>query len=247
MVGGLWRIDANFKSSIYLRNIVETDPVTATPILYLSNGNKYTLPDVTVEPAGVVIISINDALQKKGMSSWATLSGYLEIQYTWPWDPFCATVRNVDTAHSLIFTYSLRPTLPLPLRLLHPPVIIPTHTVEGMWWKQESNVSAFVALANLSSQPAQASLQVTDDHGNPLSEHNVTVSPHGMKTVTLSELATLKKPRAAFVSFRVRRLITWLLTEVWKTKPWAILPQCLSPLGRGSNLSLRRSTSPNWV
>ncbi len=27
MVGGLWMIDANFKSSIYLRNVVETDPV----------------------------------------------------------------------------------------------------------------------------------------------------------------------------------------------------------------------------
>jgi hypothetical protein len=195
MIGGFWRTDANFKSSIYLRNIVETDPVTVTPILFLSNGNKYTLPDVAVEPAGVVIISINDALQRKGVSSWATLSGYVEIQYTWPWDPFCATVRNVDTAHSLIFTYSLRPTLPLPLHLLHPPVIIPTHTVEGMWWKQESNVSGFVAVANLSSQPAQASVQVTDDQGKPLAEHDVIVSPHGMKTVTLSELATLKESK----------------------------------------------------
>src|SRR6267154_3009090 len=109
MVGGLWMIDANFKSSIYLRNVVETDPVTVTPILYLSNGVKYTLPDVTVEPAGVAIISINDALQKKGISSWATLQGYVELQYKWPWDPFCATVRNVDVVHSLIFTYALQP------------------------------------------------------------------------------------------------------------------------------------------
>ena len=38
MVGGPWMIDANFKSSIYLRNVVETDPVTVTPILYLSAG-----------------------------------------------------------------------------------------------------------------------------------------------------------------------------------------------------------------
>ncbi len=191
MVGGLWRIDANFKSSIYLRNIVETDPVTVTPILYLSNGNKYTLPDVTVEPAGVAIISINDALQKMGISSWATLTGYVEIQYTWPWDPFCATVRNVDTVHSLIFTYFLRPTLPSPLPVVHPVAKTPTQTTEGMWWKQESNVTAFVAVANLSPQPAQASVQVTDQLGNPLSEHNVTISPHGMKTVNLSELATL--------------------------------------------------------
>src|SRR6267143_5688638 len=173
MVGGLWMIDANFKSSIYLRNVVETDPVTVTPILYLSNGTKYTLPDVTVEPAGIAIISINDALQKKGISSFATLSGYVELQYTWPWDPFCATVRNVDVAHSLIFTYGLRPTLPLPLHILDPTPKIPTHTMEGMWWKQENNVTGFVALANLSSQPAQASVQVTDKEGKPLSEHKV--------------------------------------------------------------------------
>jgi hypothetical protein len=193
MVGGLWMIDANFKSSIYLRNVVETDPVTVTPILYLSNGTKYTLPDVTVEPAGVVIISINDALQKKGISSWATLKGYVELQYRWPWDPFCATVRNVDTAHSLIFIYALQPTLPLPPNVLNPTPKMPTHTMEGMWWKQENNVTGFVALANLSSRTAQASVQVTDKEGKPLSEHNVTVSPHGMKMVALRELATLKE------------------------------------------------------
>ncbi|HET6217593.1 MAG TPA: Ig-like domain-containing protein [Acidobacteriaceae bacterium] len=191
MVGGLWKIDANYKSSIYLKNIVETDPVTVTPILYLSNGNKYTLPDVTVEPAGVAIISINDALQKKGISSWGTLSGYVEIQYSWPWDPFCASVRSVDTAHSLIFTYYLRPTSPLPLHLVHPVAKTPTHLMEGMWWKQESNVTGFVALANLSAQLAQATVQVTDQLGTPLAEHNVTISPHGMKTVNLRELAAL--------------------------------------------------------
>jgi hypothetical protein len=35
-------------------------------------------------------------------------------------------------------------------------------------------------------------VQVTDKQGKPLSEHNVTVSPHGMKMVALRELATLK-------------------------------------------------------
>src|SRR5882724_10831655 len=82
-VGGLWMTDANYKSSIYIRNVVETDPVTVTPILYLSNGTKYILAKTTVEPAGIAIISINDALQKQGISSFAMLSGYVELQYTW--------------------------------------------------------------------------------------------------------------------------------------------------------------------
>ena len=50
MVGGLWMTDVDFKSYIYLKNGVETDPVTVTPILHLSNAAQYTLPDVTVQP-----------------------------------------------------------------------------------------------------------------------------------------------------------------------------------------------------
>lgn len=56
MVGGLWMIDANFKSTIYIKNDVENAPVTVTPILYLSNGKKVTLADVTLEPSGTATV-----------------------------------------------------------------------------------------------------------------------------------------------------------------------------------------------
>jgi hypothetical protein len=62
----------------------------------------------------------------------------------WPWDPFCATIRNVDTAHSLIFTYPLRATLPLPLHIVNATPPAPMNTMESMWWKHEKNVSGFV-------------------------------------------------------------------------------------------------------
>ncbi|MFZ0321618.1 MAG: hypothetical protein WAL56_21010 [Candidatus Sulfotelmatobacter sp.] len=102
MVGGLWMTDADFKSSIYIKNIVETDPVTVTPILHLSNGAKYTLSEITIQPADLAIISINDELQKKGISSWATLSGYVELQYLWPWDPFWRRSRSTTRLPSLV-------------------------------------------------------------------------------------------------------------------------------------------------
>ena len=188
MVGGLWMTDANWNSSIYLRNIVETDPITVTPILYLSNGTKYVLADVKLEPAGISILSINQALSKKGISSWATLSGYVELQYTWAWDPLCATIRNVDTVHSLIFTYGLRPITPLSLPLLDWTPPVPSHTIEGMWWKHEPNVTGFVTLANISSQTTQASVQVMDGAAKLLGEYKVTISPHGMKLVNLAAL-----------------------------------------------------------
>jgi hypothetical protein len=189
MVGGLWMTDANFKSSIYLRSVVESDPITVTPILWLSNGTKYTLPDVTLEPAGIAIIDINAGLQSKGISSWATLTGYVELQYTWPWDPLCATVRDVDVAHSLIFTYGLRSTTPLNGHAQVPATVqSEAQAVEGMWWKEVSEVSGFVALANVSSQPVQATVQVSDQSAKGLMQHTVTISPHGSKRVNLSEL-----------------------------------------------------------
>ncbi len=158
MVGGLWMTDANFKSSIYLRSVVESDPITVTPILWLSNGTKYTLPNVTLEPAGIAIIDINAGLQSKGISSWSTLTGYVELQYSWPWDPLCATIRDVDVAHSLIFTYGLRSTTPLNGQAKIPAAQSEPQAMEGMWWKEVSDVTGFVALANISSQPVQATV-----------------------------------------------------------------------------------------
>lgn len=81
MVGGLWMTDPTIKSAIYLKNVVETDPITVTPILWLSNGTRYTLPNVTLEPAGTAIVDINAGLQQKGISPWATLTGYVELQF----------------------------------------------------------------------------------------------------------------------------------------------------------------------
>jgi hypothetical protein len=189
MVGGLWMIDANFKSTVYLKNDVEIAPVTVTPILYLSNGKKITLPDVTLEASGTATINVNDALNQKGMAPWATLTGYVEIQYNWPWDPLCVTVTSVDTAHSVIFTNGLRPTLPTTPKEKAAMANGPgTQTLEGMWWKQEPQVTGFVALSNTTEQPMKAQLQVSDDTAKPLGEHSVTVSPHGTKIVNLREL-----------------------------------------------------------
>lgn len=197
MVGGLWMTDANWKSSIYLRNGVETDSITVTPILHLSNGARYVLADVAIEPAGVAIININDGLDKLGISPVATFSGYLELQYMWGWDPFCATIRNVDVAHSLIFNYALRPSDAAPIlrHVLHPRPHVPAQMIEGLWWKQESNVTAFVSVANLSAEAAKTTIQLTDDVGNSIAQHQVTVSPHGMKLVDLNELQSATASR----------------------------------------------------
>jgi len=100
MRGGPWFVDANFKSAVYIKNGVETSSVAITPVLYLSNGKSYTLPDVNLEPAGTAILDIGQSLERLGIAPYATLSGYVELMYKWPWDPICATIRNLDTTHS---------------------------------------------------------------------------------------------------------------------------------------------------
>jgi hypothetical protein len=89
LVGGLWMTDANFKSTIYIKNDLEASPITVTPVLYLSNGRELILQDVTLEAAATALVSINDALREEGIAPWATLLGYVEIRYRWPWDPVC--------------------------------------------------------------------------------------------------------------------------------------------------------------
>jgi hypothetical protein len=110
MVGGFWMIDPNRKATIYLKNSLETSSLTVTPIIYLSNGARYSLAPVTIEPSGTAVVSINDALDKQGIASYAILSGFVEVQYSWAWDPICATVISVDPIHSVIFTYGLQPS-----------------------------------------------------------------------------------------------------------------------------------------
>jgi len=188
MVGGPWIIDANFKSSIYLKNVVETSPVTIKPVLYLSNGARYALPDVTLEPAGTAIVDINAGLQAHGIASYATLSGYVELQYTWPWNPICAMIRDVDVAHSLIFTFGIQAPPSVSPQNPSAAVVTAVHTTEGVWWKQEGNVRSFITLVNTSSQPLTAKVQISDSRAAVLGTHAVTISPHGMKTLNLQEL-----------------------------------------------------------
>jgi hypothetical protein len=142
MIGGLWMVDANFKSSIYISNGVKVAPITVTPILYLSNGRKYQLPDVNLEPSGTAVVNINQALADKDIAPWATLKGYVEVDYKWPWDALCVSVRSVDVAHSLTFTYFLQPAT-IKNATSDALAIIRTRTVEGLWWKQESDVTSF--------------------------------------------------------------------------------------------------------
>lgn len=189
IVGGPWMVDANFRSTIQIKNDVETSAVSISPILYVSSGAKYTLPDVRLDPAGVAIVDVNAALQNLGIAPSSTLSGYVELRYNWPWVPICATIRDVDTTHSLMLYYGFLPTAPIQMPNQPPPPAGPrTSVVEGMWWKQESHVTGFVSITNSNDQPVSAELNVSDNQGLGIASHAITISPHATTQISLDEL-----------------------------------------------------------
>ncbi|HEY6766413.1 MAG TPA: Ig-like domain-containing protein [Candidatus Sulfotelmatobacter sp.] len=189
MVGGFWMIDANRKASIYLKNGLETSSIAITPSLYLSNGVRYKLSPVTLEASGTAVVSINDALREKGISPWATLSGFVEVEYTWAWDPLCVSVTSTDPIHSTIFTYGLQPSVLTDLRFhISKAKLDGMYVTEGMWWKPEGGVTGFVALSNITAESIDARVQVSDNENNPLGVYGVRVSPHGTKIVSLRAL-----------------------------------------------------------
>ncbi len=79
MIGGPWMTDPNYRSVLYVRNNVQTAPMSVTPILYLGNGAQYRLSPVQLSAGGTAVLNINDALQRQGIAGWAALSGYIEL------------------------------------------------------------------------------------------------------------------------------------------------------------------------
>jgi hypothetical protein len=188
--GGLWMTDGKWKASLYLKNRLKTDPITVAPVLYLSNGQRYPLAPVTLEPSGTAIVDIGQGLESVGIAPYATLCGYAEIEYQWPWAAVTATVKNVDVVNSLIFIFSLQPSPDWhPEHMESMPTTLPT-SFEGLWWKQEKDVSGFLALSNVTGQAIHATIRLTDKGDAPFANYQVTVSPHGTKMLTLDELKT---------------------------------------------------------
>ena len=48
---------------------------------------------------------------------------------------------------------------------------------EGLWWKQEANVTGCLALVNTTKQAIAANVDIADNTGAALRQQTVTVSP----------------------------------------------------------------------
>jgi hypothetical protein len=181
MVGGPWLTDPNYRSILYIRNDLQTNSLSITPILWLSNGVKYRLSPVLISAGGTATVDINNALQQQGIAGWAMLTGYVELQYQWRWDAICATIENIDAVHSELFNFGFGPAASASSQS----GVVPQTQLEGLWWKQEPNVTGFVSLSNTSGNPIQSSLQTTNAVGAAIEEQAITIPAHETKLVRL--------------------------------------------------------------
>lgn len=197
-VGGLWMTSGSLKSYLHITNDLTTSPLVVTPVLWLSNGAKLSLPAQKLGPSETTVISINQALAEQGLAPYAELSGYVELDYNWAWPVLCATVRNVDVTHSVIFNYTLPISLPAftPKQATSatqerssPQSQASPQRVEGLWWKQEPDVTGFIGLINPGDSAVPAEFAVLDSQGKSIGGDKVVVSPHGTKMVELTALA----------------------------------------------------------
>jgi hypothetical protein len=191
LVGGLWMVGPDLKASIHIGNDVATSSISATPILHVSTGRSITLPQVKLDPSGIAVISIDEALKQANIVPTTRTFGYVEIQYSWAWDAICASVKNIDIAHSLIFIYTLEPSVkPDFPGSISTQALMQDNILEGFWWKQEPGVTGFFAFSNVAAQPVHANIVVSDDGNNPLASHSVVVAPRQTVWLDLSEIET---------------------------------------------------------
>jgi hypothetical protein len=193
--GGFWMTNEFTKSTVYVHTDLEISSLPVSPVLYLSNGVRLALPAIILQPNGTAVIDINKGLASQGISPYATLRGYIELDYRWPWNALCATVSSVDFTHSVIFTYGLNSESLTPVP--GGPAMNPSSStqgaqiLQGAWWKQEADVTGFISLSNTTDQPLPAAVQVSDANAKLLGTYQVTVSPHGTKRADLQELAPI--------------------------------------------------------
>ena len=182
---GPWIVDGHVQSTIFLKNIVETSAIAVVPVLHLSDGSEYKLPAIQMEPSGTAKVDINAGLEALGVVPNATLTGWAELEYNWAWDPICGMIRVLDTTRSVVFTFGFGTPESLNPQSQHTPG---PQITEGMWWKQEPNVTGFLALANTTSRPITSKIEVSDSHASALGSRTITIAPQGMETLDLLEL-----------------------------------------------------------
>lgn len=186
--GGFWRTDHGFVSTLMLKNMLVIAPITATPVLYMSDGTEYDLPPVNLDAAGVAVLNINEAMQYAPSNIQPHISTYgsAGIRFKWLWaGAVAAAVRTGDDVRSLVYQSHLSADI---VKVNDPAAVQSPQTLEGMWWKQDENTRCFITLTNTSKINIKATVQVFDSGATDIVNRAVVVPPHNTQFMDVTSL-----------------------------------------------------------
>lgn len=186
--GAFWRIDGNFESVFHLRNVLETRPLTVTPVLWMADGTEYKLAPVTIEKSGVVSIDINEALRNAPPDVAPHVSdvGSAGVRYDWRWAAITGQVISSNEVDSLTYTTSISAFFESTLR--QQKKSSQQNRLEGMWWQRDSGVEPFITLVNTSSKPISATVALTGENDGAPIQSFLQISPKQSQLVKLGDL-----------------------------------------------------------
>jgi hypothetical protein len=177
----LWRTDNTFEATIRLKNELVIGPMTVIPVLFMADGTEYDLKPLTIDPADVATISINDALQEAPASLQEHLSqfGSASLRFIYGWNAVSGSIQSLNRPRSLIYQYPF----------VHPMSVgSGPQVIEGLWWKHDPGVDGFVALSNTTGETVDAHVGLSDSRGLDGPGKELTVPAHGTEWVRLSQL-----------------------------------------------------------
>ncbi len=182
----LWRTDAMFRSTVRLKNSLDTLPIDATVTLYMADGTPYALPPVHLASSSVETVDINSALAQAPPAVQPHVSkfGSASVKYRFDWyGAVIASMSILDTARSLEYMPSfLFPAKPAPADESSPP---PQQAYDGLWWRYGDSSAGFVALANTTDKSIGVNVDVSGLKG-PVGT-SLVIGPHGTAMLALKD------------------------------------------------------------
>lgn len=185
--GAFWRIDGNYDSVLHLRNILETDSLRVTPVLWMADGTEYDLAPVTIDKSGVAVIDINEVLRDAppDVAPHVSEIGSAGVRYNWRWAAVMGQVISTDVIDSMSYASSVSTVLD-PARAQKDSS--QQNRFEGMWWLRDAGVEPFLSLVNTGSTPLMISIALTGkDDAAPVTS-GITLGAKQSQLVMLSDL-----------------------------------------------------------
>ena len=162
LTASLWRIDKGFVSTLDLKNLNSGSPVVVTPTLYTSDGTAIPLPPTTLAANASVSININQALASNAATvDWGHF-GSASVSYVGIAGRVIGSLKMVSAPMSLSYISGLQGLTNKPAEM---------QTLEGLWWKRDPGVHAFLALSNSTESAKDVKvLDVSDSGSGPIPE-----------------------------------------------------------------------------